>query len=206
MGVGPCNYESQEAPHRLCNLEKQSLWYVSIWVLNLGSQGSRWGNSHSTEEGLRTWGDMVTLKSGGLKTQRSVDREVQVKKLKPITPIGPSCTSKWSSSVGSMRPGQIDEQGFDSLSIILPEGSPVDTPSTQHTPTLAQVTQHINQLFHWICTSFPNIPNRIATTWEVTVSCVFLAVIFSFFSGTFTTVYSFVQVHCPMYSFSNLPG
>lgn len=91
---------------------------------------------------------MVTLKSGGLKTQRSVDREVQVKKLKPITPIGPSCTSKWSSSVGSMRPGQIDEQGFDSLSIILPEGSPVDTPSTQHTPTLAQVTQHINQLFH----------------------------------------------------------
>lgn len=40
-----------------------------------------------------------------------------------------SCTSGWSL-VGWMIPGQIDEQGFDWLSLLLPEDSPPDTPST----------------------------------------------------------------------------
>jgi hypothetical protein len=125
MGVGSCNYESQEAPCRLC-VTWRSRVCISIWRVNLGNQGSRWSDSHSTEDLGRC---------GNSEAWRLQNPEVYtVKKVKPVTPIGPSCTSRWSS-VASVIPGQIDEQGFDWSSMLIPDGSPPDTPSTQHTTT-----------------------------------------------------------------------
>lgn len=83
MGVGSCNYESQAAPYRFYITWRNRI-SVSICLLNLGNQGSRWDNSHSTED----LGRCGNWSLGSLKIQRSEDREVQVKtKLKPVTPI-----------------------------------------------------------------------------------------------------------------------